>query len=1110
MYVSRILRVAVILLLQLSVLAVSQVARAQTLYGSLTGNVTDGSGASVPNAKIEILNVATGVSRQAVTDERGSYLVSDLQAGTYRVTISAPSFQSRIQEGLSVDVNTVRRLDVILQVSQLTESVTVGAMAVALQTDRADINNQIGSSQLTDLPLINSQGRNFQALFKVLPGFTPPAEAHSDAGNPQRSMVVQVNGMPQSSNNTRLDGATISYPWLPRLVAYLPPVEAIETVNIVSSSFDAEQGMAGGAAMNVAIKSGTNAFHGAAWEYHTNSRLKARNYFYCLYSCSGDPNTPPKNLNNQFGVTLGGPIKKNKLFFFADWERTTRRQAASVFRTIPTAALRGGDFNGTGGKIYDPSTGNGDTTKRTLFPNNLIPSSRIDPASAYMANLIPQPNQSVFPNNYLAVGTYLLTRDNIDMKINYVPTDNMQIFGRYSLSPTDIFDPPSLGQAGGDATNGGQPGAATGLVQSAAIGGTYTFTPHLLFDGVVGYTRLRLGAQNVDISKNYGLDVLHIPGTNGSDPLQGGYPKLAFPSGGFSNLGNPNASNPFLFRDPQYTTSDNVSWNRGTHSLRFGFDFTKYDINHFQPQAANGPRGGFTFSGGLTSLNGGPATGIYNQWADFLLGLPQTMGKDLQYLNPATVRMPQYGMYVRDAWHISRKLTLDYGLRYEFYPAPRRDHWAGERYDPNTDKVYRGGFDVGKGQIAPRLGIAYQLNDKTVIRSGGGISIDPNSFRYLRDAYPATISSQISGATSYLAAGDLRTGLPAIIGPDLNQDVFSLPAAVGTTTFPQTFHRGYIESYNFTIERDAGAGFNVQAAYVGSRAIRQTVIQNINAAGPNGGRSGRALFPSFGRTANVSYFTPFNTASYNGLQLQAIRRVKGSMVGFSYTLSRAIDYADDQDSGLTFNWVPMLQRNKAVAGFDRTHNFQFFGDYALPFGKDKHWVQSGFAAKLVGGWQANWILSRYSGTPFSVLSSNTQLNADGTNTQTADQLLPNVQILGGHGSGQPYFDVNAFAPVNSARFGNSGRDILRGPGFFNLDGSIFRDFAMTERFILQFRAEAFGVTNTPQFAQFTTSSAGASSLTRNVDGSIRALNGFGEITSATGERQYRFALKLSF
>jgi len=1106
MYVSRIVRVAAILSLQLSFLAITKVASAQTLYGSLTGNVVDGSGGSVPNAKVEILNVATGVSRQATTDERGSYLVSDLQAGTYRVTISAPSFQTRIQEGLSVDVNTVRRLDVALQVSQLTESVTVGAQAVALQTDRADINNVIGSTQLTDLPLINSQGRNFQALYKVLPGFTPPAEAHSDAGNPQRSMVTQVNGMPQSSNNTRLDGATISYPWLPRLVAYLPPVEAIETVNIVSSSFDAEQGMAGGAAMNVAIKSGTNAFHGAAWEFHTNSQLKARNYFYCLYSCSGDPNTPPKNLNNQFGVTFGGPIKKNKLFFFADWERTTRRQAASALRTIPTSALRGGDFNGTGATIFDPSTGNGDTTKRTPFPNNLVPASQIDPAAAYMANLIPQPNQTVFPNNYLAVGTYKLTRDNVDMKINYVPADNMQIFGRYSLSPTDIFDPPSLGQAGGDATNGGQPGTATGLVQSAAIGGTYTFSPQVVLDAVVGYTRLRLGAQNVDIGKNYGLDVLHIPGTNGSDPLQGGYPRFNFVTGGFSNLGNPNVSNPFLFRDPQYTTSDNVSWNRGNHSLRFGFDFTKYDINHFQPQASNGPRGGFTFTGGLTSRNGGPATGIYNQWADFLLGLPQSMGKDLQYLNPATVRMPQYGIYIRDAWHMNRKLTLDYGLRYEFYPAPRRDHWAGERYDPNTDKVYRGGFDVGKGQIAPRLGIAYQLNDKTVIRTGAGISVDPNSFRYLRDAYPATISSQISGATSYQAAGSLRTGLPPIVGPNLNQDVFSLPTDVGTTTFPQVFHRGYIESYNFTIQHDAGAGFNVQAAYVGSRAIRQTVIQNINSAGPGGGNNGRALFPSFGRIANVNYFTPFNTASYNGMQLQVNRRVKGAMLGVSYTLSRAIDYADDQDSGLTWNWVPMLYRNKAVAGFDRTHNFQFFGNYGLPFGKGQRWAQSGLMSRLAGGWQLNWILSRYSGTPFNVVTSGTSVNAPGS-TQTADQVLANVQILGGHGSGDPYFDPNAFAPVTAVRFGNTGRNIVRGPGFFNLDGSVFRDFSITERFVLEFRAEAFGLTNTPQFAN---PGATVSSATRNADGSNKALNRYDEITSATGERQYRFGLKLSF
>jgi hypothetical protein len=865
-------------------------------------------------------------------------------------------------------------------------------------------------------------------------------------------------------------------------------------VNIVSNSFDAEQGMAGGAAMNVAIKSGTNDFHGGAWEYHTNSALKARNYFYCLYSCTGDPNHSPKNLLNQFGGMFGWPIRHNKRFFFADWERTTRRQAASANRTVPTAALRAGDFNGTGTTPIDPTT-------RQPFPNNTIPSSRIDPAAAYMANLIPAPNQSVFPNNYLAVGTYQLTRDNIDAKVNYNPTGKAQIFGRYSISPTLIFDPPSLGAAGGDATNGGQPGRAPGRVQSTGVGGTYTFSPRVLFDGVVGYTRLRLAAQNVDIDKNYGLDVLHIPGTNGADPLQGGYPR--FTISGFSSLGNPNVSNPFLFRDNQYVTSDNVSWTKGSHSLRFGFEYTKYDINHFQPQASNGPRGGFNFTGGITSSG---VTTTFNSWADFLLGLPQSMGKDVQYMNPATVRMPSYGLYARDNWQVGRKLTIDYGMRFEFYPAPRRDHWAGERYDPQTDKVYRGGYDVGNGQVAPRIGLAYRLNDKTVVRSGFGISIDPNSFRYLRDAYPATISTAYSGATSTTPAGSLRTGIPEVVGPDLSQSVFTLPLAVNTTTFPQKFDRGYIESYNFTIQRDAGAGFNVQAAYVGSRAIRQTVIQNINSAGPGGGNTGRALYAPFQRISNISYFTPFNTAYYNGFQFQATRRIKGSMIGLSYTLSRAIDYADDQDSGLTWNWVPMLQRNKAVAGFDRTHNLQLYGDWELPFGHGKQLAQHGVAAAIAGGWQVNWILSEMSGTPFTVGTAGTSVNSPG-NTQTADQVLPTVAILGGHGVGQPYFDPNAFAPVTAVRFGNSGRNILRGPGSFNLDASLFRNFRMTERYALQFRAEMFGATNTPQFGN---PGATVSSAVRNADGSIRTLNGYDEITGAGGERVIRFAMKFSF
>jgi hypothetical protein len=1066
--------------------------------------VTDATGAAVPNAKVDALNVATGILKSDQTNERGSYLFNDLQPGTYRISISAKSFSTHVTEGVTIAQNTTLRLDSALSVSQVQESVTVNAANVTLQTDRSDINHVLQSTQVVDLPLMNSQGRNFQGLYKILPGFTPPGEVHSDSGNPQRSMATQANGMAQSNNNTRVDGATISHPWLPRIVAYVPPVEAVETVNVVTNSFDAEQGMAGGAAVNVSIKSGTNAFHGAGWEYHNNSYFKARNYFYCLYSCTGDPDRAPKDLQNQFGAAIGGPILKNKLFFFSDWERTTRRRAVTALRTVPTAAMRQGNFNGTGTTVYDPSTGNANGTGRLPFPNNTIPTTSFDSASVIMAGLIPQPNQSVFPNNYLAIGNYSALRDNVDFKVNYNPSDKFQMFGRYSFSPYEFFDPPSLGEALGDATGGGQPGTAPGLIQTAGIGGTYTVSPTVLVDANVGYTRLALSAQNIDLGKNYGLDVLKIPGTNGADYLQSGYPRFTFNT--FSSIGNPNVSNPFQFRDPQYVATANVAVMKGSHSLRFGFEYSKYDINHFQPQASNGPRGGFNFTGGLTSLSGGSPTTGYNSWGDFLLGLPQGMGKDVQYLNPATVRMPSYGLYARDSWQINRKLTLNYGVRYELYPAPRRDHWAGERYDPNTDIVYRGGYDVGHGQFAPRLGIAYRANEKTVIRVGAGISIDPNSFRYLRDDYPATISTQYSGASSFQAAGTLRTGIPAVVGPDLKLEQVPLPLGVGTTTFPQKFNRGYVESWNATIQRDIGGGFNVQTAYVGSRGVRQTVNQNINAAGPGGGNNGRALFAKFGRTTNITYHTPFNTTTYDGLQFQTTKRFGATMLGVSYTFSKSISWGDDTDSGLTWNWVPMLYRNRAVAGFDRTHNLQFYGNYELPFGKKHQMANHGVAAALFGGWQLNWIMSRMSGTPFTVGTSGTSVNAPG-NTQTADQVKADVQILGGHGVGQPYFDPLAFKAVTDVRFGNSGRNILRGPGVFNIDGSIFRTFAMTERFKLQVRAEMFGVTNTPAFGN---PGATVSNATLNTDGSVRTLGGYTEITGASGERQIRFAAKLSF
>ncbi len=1084
---------------------------AQVLYGTLTGTVTDASGAALPAAKVEAVNVDTGIARQTTTDDRGNYVFTDLQAGTYKVTISAPSFRTVVQQGARLDANSVRRIDAQMQVSTVEQTLEVNAAAVALQTDRADVSQQLQSTQLSDLP--EAGMRNFQNVFIIIPGFSPPASEHSEAGNPQGALGTNVNGASYNNNATRLDGALDLYPWLPEIVAYVPSADAIQTVNVVTASFDAEQGMAGGSVVNVAIKSGTNQFHGAAWEFNAISALKARNYFY--YGVNN-----PKNIINQFGGNIGGPIKKNKLFFFGNWEVTDKRANVSALQTVATDPLRAGNFTGLS-TIYDPTSGAANGTGRTPFPNNMIPSTRFASAAVKMIALMPEPNQasatSTPTNDYFGSGDYSSTHHNIDTKVNYIPNDKTSVFARYSISPSHIFDPPGLGAAEGNTLDGGQPGTATGRVQSVGVGGTYTVSPTILIDGNVGYTRLRLAAENVDIGKNYGLDVLNIPGTNGSYSLDGGYPNFGVT--GFSSFGNSNVSNPFLFRDNEYVGAVNLGWVKGSHSFRFGGEYQHFGINHFQPQTSFGPRGGFTFSGGLTALNGGAAPSLYNGWADFLLGQAQTLGISTEYINPATVRESMYAFYARDQWQVTRKLTLSYGIRYELYPLATRDNYGADIYNPNTGVVCLGGLNhtpndcgvsVGNGRVGPRIGIAYRFNDKTVIRLGYGISVDPNSYRAMRDAYPATIAESISGATSFQAAGTLATGIPAIVGPNLTSgQPILLPTNITTTTYPMNYNRGYIESLNVTLQREIAKDFTAQAAFVSTKAIRHTDDININPAGPGGGVAGQYYYPITGQTTAITESIPFSTSNYNALQTQLIKRMGTGVVGATYTFSKAMDFGDNDDSGLTWAWAPMWERNYALAGFDRTHNFQLFANYTLPFGRGQHMLSHGVAAMIASGWQLNGILSRESGLPFTVASSGTSLNSPG-NSQTAEQVMPNVAILGGHGigaNGASYFNPTAFAPVTTVSFGNSGRNILRGPGVFNTNASLFRTFRLTEKFQLQFRMEVFNLTNTPQFGL---PGATVTSATFNSDGSVKALNGYTQITSASNERQLRFALRFSF
>src|SRR6266545_1587579 len=1156
--------VAPLMIMMLLAFVAPQAAYPQVLYGSLTGNVTDQKGATVPGAKIEVTNVNTGDIRSVSTDERGAYTLSDLQVGVYKITIAMSSFKTALKEDVRIEANKVHRYDAQLEVGDVNETVVVTAgQETTLQTDRGDVNVTQSGQQINNLPLFGSVGRNNQSMLQLIPGTsrgtgsfflnaTGNGEDNSAAGNPQRSISYNVNGVSRLQNNTKIDGSSVIYPWLPTNTVYVPQAESIQEVNIVTNAFDAEQGLAGGAAINVSIKTGGNDFHGVGWGYDTNSRFQSRRFFQPT-----NQTVIPKNILAQFGYAFSGPIilprfgeggksiwsGKNKLFFFTDLERTTQRNAAGATASVAPASLRPDangnvNFTGTGITVYDPLSNPGPRL-RTPFPNNTIPANRIDIAAVEITKRLPLPNQPGFTNNFATAGVGEFNRTNIDTKINYVGS-KLTLFGRYSRSPTIIIDPPIFGEVSGPALNGGQLGTAPGLINVVGFGGTYTFSSSVVLDANVGYTRQRLGAEGFDIVSNFGLNVLKIPGTNGPDRLQGGVPAFQI-NGGWTNIGNDNTGNPFLFRDNQYVGAANLSWLTGAHSLRFGVDYLNPQLNHFQPQggAFQTVRGTFGFSGNATRQQDNASSiaesQLFHSWADFLLGQPTAAGKVDQLRNPNSVWWKQYALYARDHWQIGRRVTLTYGLRWELFGVPRKDHTGINRFDPDTGQVVTGGlsgvpFDsgarTGTGQFLPRVGIAFRWNDRTVIRGGYGQSADPRPFQDVRNAFPiANIWSMpavtFNGATnSFIPVTTLRQGLiNTSTPPDLTQGSIPLPANTGTTTFPKTPMRKEIHSFNFFIERQLPWKFTGQVGYVGTRAVGQMGFININAGPPGTGTSGRPLFIKFGLQADINEIIPYGNTTYDALQAQFTRRWGNSLFGTAYTWSKAINFADN-DGGPRIQYLPEKQRNRGAASYDRTHNLQSYLVYDLPLGKGQRWAHEGWASKVFGGFQVSGVMSITSGLPFYVIQGSAPNLLAGGSAQVPNQTNPVIRTLGGIGTASqrgsaagPWFDNTvlnttiqgvtctsncAWAPETGARFGSGGRNNLRGPGFFETDMSIYRTFSVSERVQLQLRAEALNATNHANFA--------------NPVSDINNSN-FGFITGTTGpnqSRQWRFGARVSF
>jgi hypothetical protein len=1135
----------------LAVCLVPDAVTAQVLYGSISGTVTDQTGALVPNVPVLLANEGTGDKRSATANEVGAYVLLDVLPGTYTISVdSKGSFGAYTEKGVQIEANRQVRVDIALQPASVTAQITVTEAPPELQTETAEVNSEIDQTQISALPVTSSQGRSYQALYTIIPGAASVQEKNSTASNPSRSMSVNVNGASYNGNTTRIDGAVNYYGWLPYLIAYVPPADSIENVSFTTNAFNAEQGQAGGATIKITTKSGTKNFHGSAWWYYQDASINAKPY------TTPSTSTVPKNIFDQFGFNIGGPVYipkiltgKKKLFFFENFERTTRRQLISGDLTVPDTNMIGGNFSEASAyaTLYDPqpvipssqwigtintalcptlayTNGYLNYSCRPSFTNeygetgnavNTIPTSRIaNAASIMMTDLQPlaalvgtsgQPAASFssdLANDVFGTGTLAYNRNTSDSKITFIPSEKTQIFGKYSIEPFSLDDPQELGKAGGGTFDGGQPGASAGRIQNVGLGMSHTITSTLVADADFGYTRQLTGAQStVDVGLgDYGTQVLGIPGTNGVGQNYVGQPAFDFLNSGgtatFTGLGNTNGSNPFLFRDNQFTGDVNLSWVKRKHSMKYGFTYYHFDLNHFQPTSGaniNVPRGGFEFGGGMT-CGITPATskstcGVngYNMLADFLLGLPNNgtsyaVAKPSQVFNPNSLRWTELGAFAQDQWSLTPRLTINFGIRYERYPAPYRDHTGVSVLVPSLPQSANvevggvggnpenAGIQVGWGMIVPRIGFDFRLNDKTVLRTGFGITTDPDSMRYLRDAFPEDLAPVYVGTgtgtiavdpanTSTYPSGQPMTltyGIPVPTVPNYSSGFASLPISGSTNTVAQNFRRGYLESWNLFIQRDLGYQWTANVGYVGNRFVRQPVgVGYLNAApfpsastpcmangqyNPSTGLTGGCSFNDneivneqfcTGTTNLACYNTggitvnePLWDSYYDALQSQLTRNAgKNASLGVVYTYSHSIDFEDNGagsgSGGTVFNYPGFYFLNRGTAGYDQKHNLQVWGIYSLPFGYGQRYANHGLMAEVIGGFQLNGQFSHYSGTPFSVSGNSNLLGnfAPGFGATYAQLVAPYKQKSGHNrvfgnsavSGGRPWFDPSVFA-----------------------------------------------------------------------------------------------------
>jgi len=1100
---------------------------AQAVYGSIGGTVKDPTGAVLPGVTVTIVSLARQTTDSVVTNESGFFLKERLLPGEYRVQAELTGFKSAVVSNVVVGVDAQTPVEFVLAVGELTEQVEVMGGSTLLTTDRADVSTRFDSRQITDLPVLD---RNFTKFILLTPGTQQLQWQHAASENPQGSTQTMVNGQHFSGTGYQLDGTENRDPIL-GIIVINPTLESIGETKITSQNYDAEFGQATAGVVSVQTRSGSNEFRGSAFEFFLNDKFQSRNPFTQFQRNPLTGRHIPETRKNQFGGSIGGPIARNEWFFFADYQGTRFTQGGSRLLSVPTEAARRGDLSAYGVNIYDPAT-------RQQFPGNVIPQGMLSPQAQALLRLIPAPNATGRDNgtrdNYVASGSEPFTENSVNARVDGRLSPDLNMFGRYSIGDFLRDGPTSFGAGGGqELVSLG--GVSDAINQSLAFGIDKTISSNLLADFRFGFFRYKVNVLPFDFGTRPAADA-GIPGLNFDDTFSSGLPAgfVEGPVGGFnfgSGLGVNRCNCPLDQNEKQFQVVGNVTRLVGDHSVKFGVDVRRaYNLR--VPSDAH-RSGELTFSSNRTSLNGAGGLGL----ATFLIGDVTRLRRYVSANTEARERQWRHFYYVQDTWRVNSELTVNYGLRLDVINpqtinepgnAGFLDLGTGEIRVVGVGDVPMNGGVENRLNWAPRVGVAYQMTEKTVLRGGYGRSYDIGVFGSLfghsvTQNLPVLAVQELNAPSNFDRVFTLASGPPPPTFPAVpSSGRFPLPNGVFARALPEKQRPPAVDAFNVTVQRQLTSTMSIEAAYVGNYG--QNVFAgdgpaiNINQASLIGFTQGvprdnrRPFFNKFGWTQGIDYFCNCATNSYHSLQAKFNKRFsQGYSAKVNYTLQRTRQHGGDQFEANLPEHQGLYNSDLEYGppDWDRVHNFVVSLVAELPVGRGRRYMtdMSPLTDAFLGGWQVNTNTIIQSGLPFNVTyrdagqdrdtgPNRPDLIGDPSGPQNRDQWF-NTTPIGSSGS--------AFGRPARGTFGNLERNALRGPGYWRVDASIFKHVGLGEDRQLELRIEIVNLFNHVNL--------GNPNSEIGVPGNLNS--DAGRITStaygnADQQRNFQFAAKIRF